>query len=213
MADYPRITLINIGTLSMNKFWGETEPVRKPSATCVLIDDAGLRLIVDPSPHPPELERLLFERAGLRPEEVDEVFLTHRHGDHRFGLELFAGKPWRMAAPELDAWRDAQPADAALAAQFEPAEGRLPGGLSLLSTPGHTATHHSLVVPSPWGPVVVAGDAAMTPDFWAAEEGYHNSVDFAAASASIRTLKQFAAVVIPGHGSFILNLPAGKEQG
>ena len=105
MADYPRLTVVNIGTLSVNKFWHESERVREPSATCVLIETDGRRMIVDPSPHPEELGRLLFDRCGLRPGDVDDVFLTHRHGDHRFGLKLFEGKPWLMADAELEVWR------------------------------------------------------------------------------------------------------------
>ena len=108
MPGFPRLTVVNIGTLSRNKFWHESERVREPSATCVLIEVAGRRLIVDPSPHPAELERLIFDRCGLRPGDVSEVFLTHRHGDHRFGLELFRGKPWLMAAAELEAWRQSE---------------------------------------------------------------------------------------------------------
>jgi glyoxylase-like metal-dependent hydrolase (beta-lactamase superfamily II) len=212
MSEFPRLTVVNIGTLSMNKFWKETERVREASATCVVIEVAGRRLIVDPSPHPEQLERLLFERCGLRPRSVDEVFLTHRHGDHRFGLPLFEGKPWFMARPELEAWRGTEKSDPTIPGRFEPAEDRLPGELSLVFTPGHTATHHSLQMPSPWGPLVVAGDAVMTPDFWLAEEGYHNSVDFEAARDSIRKLKKLATVVIPGHGNFIINLPARQMR-
>ena len=211
MADYPRVTIVNIGTLSMNKFWDENERMREPSATCVLIETAGLRLIVDPSPHPDDLARLLFDRRGLRAGDVDQVFLTHRHGDHRFGLDLFDDKPWLVAAPELEAWRRSDTSDPSLADRFQAAEGRLPAGLSLLLTPGHTATHHSLVLSSPWGRLVVAGDAVMTQDYWDAEEGYHNSVDFPAAADSIRKLKSLAAVVIPGHGNVILNLSAGHS--
>lgn len=208
MADYPRLTVVNIGTLSKNKFWHEDERVREPSATCVIIEIGGRRIMVDPSPHPVELERLIFDRCGLRPRDVGEVLVTHRHGDHRFGLELFEGKPWLMAGAELEAWRQSETSKPEIPARFEPAEGRLPPGFSLVSTPGHTATHHSLQIPSPWGPLVVAGDAVMTPDFWQAEEGFHNSVDFAAAAESIRKLKRLAALVIPGHGNLILNLPA-----
>ena len=87
-----RFTIVNIGTLSMNKFWGETERLRSPSATCTLLQAGGKRLLVDPSPDSEPLARLLFERTGLRPEAVDAVFCTHWHGDHRFGLALFEGK-------------------------------------------------------------------------------------------------------------------------
>lgn len=182
---WPVTTIVNIGCLSMNKFWGETE--RLP-------------------PHPQELERLLFDRTGLKAKQVDAVFLTHHHGDHRYGLELFGGARRLMPAAGLAEWRERSPGDSAIIDSFQPAEGRLPEGLRLMATPGHTAGHHSLVMGSPWGSLVVAGDAVMTPDFFVAEEGYHNSVDFAVAAESIRRIKREAALVIPGHGNLIVNL-------
>ena len=199
-------TIVNIGTLSMNKFWGETERVRSGTATCTLLRVGDTRLLVDPSPWPDDLARLLFDRAGLRPAEIDLVYVTHFHGDHRFGLELFDGKPWLMAAAGLSEWRGKSPQDAVLIARFLPAEGRLPEGLRLAPTPGHTWGHHALSLGTRWGPLLVAGDAVMTPEFYAAEEGYHNSVDFPLAAQTIRDIKQAAKLVIPGHGNIILNL-------
>ena len=205
---WPTVTIINIGCLSMNRFWGESERLRSGTATCTLVSTGGLRLLVDPSPHPPELERLLFDRAGLKPAQIDVVFLTHHHGDHRYGLPLFEHARRLMAAAGLAEWRERSPEDARTIDGFEAAEDRLPEGLALTATPGHTAAHHSLFLASPWGPLVVAGDAVMTPDFFAAEEGYHNSVDFAVAAATIRRIKREAALVVPGHGNLIVNLPA-----
>ncbi len=210
---WPAVTIVNIGCLSMNRFWGEKERVRSATATCTLIAASGTTLLVDPSPHPQELERLLFDRAGLKPNRIDAVFLTHHHGDHRYGLDLFPRARRLMAAAGLAEWRERSPDDASVIDSFEPAEGALPEGPHLLATPGHTAGHHSLALGSPWGTLVVAGDAVMTPDFFAAEEGYHNSVDFAAAAETIRGIKSEAALVIPGHGNLLLNLPPRDAKG
>ena len=49
-------------------------------------------------PSPELLESQLFACTGLRPADVDAVFVTHWHGDHRLGLLLFEDKPWLMAA-------------------------------------------------------------------------------------------------------------------
>ena len=198
-------TIINIGTLSMNRFWRETERVRTPSATCMLLQAGKTRLIVDPSPAPEQLEAKLYETTGLRPGDIDAVFLTHFHGDHRFGIELFAGKRFLMAAPGTDEWRTANPGDASLIDRFEPAKGTLPEGVELRSTPGHTHGHHSLEVESDWGRLVVSGDAVMTRDFLREEEGFHNSVDFELASKTIRELKRDFDLIIPGHDSFVVN--------
>ena len=201
-----KFTTINIGSLSMNKFWGETERVRSATATCTLLEVGGKRLLVDPSPGPELLAPMLFDTAGVRPEQIDQVFLTHYHGDHRYGLELFAGKQWLMAAAGLEDWKQRSPQDAASIDQFSTAEGKLPDGVSLLHSPGHLPGHQSLLVNTKWGLAVVTGDAVMTPEFFEAEEGYHNSVDFEVAAATIRKIKGMADLVIPGHGNFFLNL-------
>ncbi|MBN1579423.1 MAG: MBL fold metallo-hydrolase [Anaerolineae bacterium] len=200
-----QFTIINMGTLSMNKFWDETERVREPSATCTLLQAGGKRLLVDPSPKPLPLAQLLFDRTGLHAEDIDIVFCTHWHGDHRFGLPLFAGKSWLMAEAGLQEWRERIPQDAHLIDRFSPAEGQLPEGISLLPTPGHTMGHHSLIVDTQWGKLIVTGDAAMTPEFFAAEAGFHNSIDFDRAAETIRQIKATAKLVIPGHGNLILN--------
>jgi len=44
----------------------------------------------------------------------------------------------------------------------------------------------------------------MTQDFFDAEEGYHNCVDFELATRTIRTIKESADWVIPGHGNLII---------
>ena len=197
-----RVTIINIGTLSMNKFWDETERVRSPSATCTLLEVSGHRLIVDPSPGADLLEPMLFARAGLRPEHIDQVFLTHFHGDHRFGLDLFTGKPWLMSSAGLEDWGQRSPGDAEPIGRFLPAEEYLPEGIDLFPSPGHTIGHCSLSVKIEAGSLIVAGDAVMTEDFLEAEEGFHNSVDFEQATETIRKIRQAADLIIPGHDNF-----------
>ena len=199
-----QFTIVNIGTLSMNRFWGETERVRSATATCVLLETEGQRLLVDPSPGPEELEPMLFARTGLRPAQIDAVFVTHFHGDHRYGLELFAHATWLMAESGLHEWQARSPQDGGLIDRFLPAEGKLPGALALFPSPGHTLGHHGLLMDARWGRTIVAGDAVMTQDFFDAEEGFHNCVDFELATETIRTIKERADWVIPGHGNLIM---------
>jgi glyoxylase-like metal-dependent hydrolase (beta-lactamase superfamily II) len=198
VSDAVQFTIVNIGTLSMNKFWGETERMRPVSATCTLLQSGGTRLLVDPSPEPAALEPMLYARTGLRPSAIGAVFLTHWHGDHRYGLASFEGASWWMAAEGLAAWQRQQPDEAALWERFLPAEGVLPPGIALYPSPGHAVGHCSLRVETQWGSLIVAGDAVMTPEFFAAEEGYHNSVDFEQAAETIRAIKQAARLSSPG---------------
>ena len=200
-----RVTIINIGTLSMNKFWNETERVRSATATCTLIEVGDQRLLVDPSPEPDLLEPMLFDRSGLGPEHINQIFLTHFHGDHRYGLDLFTGKPWLMASAGLKDWKQRSPNDAELIGPFLPAEEHLSSDISVFPSAGHTMGHCSLLVKTKWGSLIVAGDAVMTEDFFGAEEGFHNSVNFEQATETIQKIKEATDLVIPGHGNFILN--------
>jgi glyoxylase-like metal-dependent hydrolase (beta-lactamase superfamily II) len=111
-----------------------------------------------------------------------------------------------MAEEGLADWRRHTPGDASLFERFAPAEGRMPPGMRLYPSPGHAVGHCSLLVDTRWGSLIVSGDAVMTPGFFEAEEGYHNSVDFGQAEATVRAIKRDAKLVIPGHGNLILNL-------
>ena len=91
------------------------------------------------------------------------------------------------------------------------AEDALHEGIELIPTPGHTEKHYSLGVETDWGRLVVAGDAAMTIDFFKSEEGFYNSIDFDKASNSIRRIKERADLVVPGHGNYFLNRRKGKN--
>lgn len=198
--------IINIGTLSRNKFWGETSRMREDiSATCTLLELGGHRLLVDPSPRREELARLLYNRAGLRPEAIDMVYVTHWHGDHLFGLRLFEHATWMMAEAGLAEWYERAPDYRHLHERFVPAEGALPEGVELFPAPGHTLSLAALKALTPWGDLIVAGDAVMNREYFAAEEGYHNSVDFDLAADTVRRIKAAAALVIPGHDNVILN--------
>jgi glyoxylase-like metal-dependent hydrolase (beta-lactamase superfamily II) len=198
-------TVVNIGCLSTNKFWGETERIHNVSATSTLLEVDGVRLLVDPSPQPEELEDSLFNTTGLKPAAVDMVYLTHFHGDHRFGIDLFTGKPLLIAEPAFADWSEQNPEEADVRRMFEPSTGQLPKSLTEVAAPGHTYSHHALLCDTQWGKLMVTGDSVMTREFFDAEEGFHNSVDFDAATKSIRMIKQTADFIIPGHGNLIFN--------
>ena len=114
--------IINIGVLSQNKFWGETARMREDiSSTCTLLEVGGHRIIVDPSPRREALEAALFNHAGLRPDAIDMVYVTHWHGDHLFGLRLFEHAAWLMAEVGIAEWRERAPEYRHLSDRFQPA--------------------------------------------------------------------------------------------
>ena len=143
--------------------------LRSPEGT-VLVDTgvgpqamgAGGKLLVE------------LENAGVRPEGVDTVFLTHLHGDHLGWSVKPDGEPvfpearyvtqaaeWEISAPYLG------PAVAALddLGVLELLDGEEPVGeeLTAIPTPGHSPGHSSLLVSSGGEQALVSGDAIVHP--------------------------------------------------
>ncbi|MEI7832056.1 MAG: MBL fold metallo-hydrolase [bacterium] len=199
-----RWDIITIGNLSRNRYWGESEaePRRSALCTCTLVTVDGYRVLVDPSCG--EYARMAAEldrRSGLVPEQVDAVFITHEHGDHHAGLQHFPAARW-LAAPGI---ADVINAGGQYQRHIEPVIGEIATDLTVIPTPGHTLSHHSLRFTCDGFAVLIAGDAVMTRDFWNERRGYFNSADFAVAEHTISELHTWAQLVIPGHDNFFIH--------
>src|SRR5580658_2484720 len=134
----------------------------------------------------PTVGKLLsnLKASGYRPEQVDEIYITHMHGDHVGGL-LQDGKPAypnatvRAARQEADYWlskahMDAAPKEAqgafqtamsvlnpyVAAGRFKAFDGdvELVPGIRAMATPGHTPGHTVYVVESKGQRLVLWGD-------------------------------------------------------
>lgn len=193
------LDVLAIGTLSRNRFWGEGDdrPVRSAACTSTLIRSCGVAIVVDPGHEPELMIRLLKDRAGLRAEDIDIVFVTHRHGDHRVGVDAFPTADLLMAAEELTAWAGAE--SASDVGRFQRAPVDLTVDVHLLSTPGHTSGHASLLVESEAETTIVAGDAVMTKQFFQNRAVFYNSADQGLAAQSLDLVGRSANVVVPGH--------------
>jgi N-acyl homoserine lactone hydrolase len=113
---------------------------------------------------------------GMSPADISVVINTHLHFDHCgqnavFPHAAFYVQRTELArcereAPELYSWFDF------MNARFELLDGDtevLPG-VSVITTPGHTSGHQSVVVQSDDGADLLVGDAAYTPRQYAAPE-------------------------------------------
>lgn len=134
----------------------------------------------------PTLGRLLeaLKAAGYQPEQVDEIYISHMHGDHVGGL-VADGKPVfpnaivRAEAAEAAFWLSdekmkAAPADAqdafrgamsmvnpyVAAGRFKPYQGdtELTPGVRAVVTRGHTPGHAMYVIESKGAKLVLWGD-------------------------------------------------------
>jgi glyoxylase-like metal-dependent hydrolase (beta-lactamase superfamily II) len=199
-----RWDIITIGNLSRNRYWGEgdAQGVRSAICTCTVVQGEGFRLIVDPSlAKAGQMAAELDRRTGLKPRDIDAVFVTHEHGDHWFGLAHFSEAKW-LAAPEVATVLNNA---GKLPKPVESASGRLFDAIDIAPTPGHTLSHHSLRLDCDGMSVVIAGDAVATRDFWRERRGYYNCVDFDLSSRSMDKIDGLADLVVPGHDNWFLN--------
>lgn len=112
-----------------------------------------------------------LEQIGVKPADIEAVGISHTHPDHIGNVEMFPQATLFVQKAEYD-WPGAnnQP-------RFKPSH---PvellsgdkdvfgdGSLTILSTPGHTPGHQSLLVKLPkTGAVVLSGDAVHFRDNW-----------------------------------------------
>jgi glyoxylase-like metal-dependent hydrolase (beta-lactamase superfamily II) len=199
-----RWDVITIGNLSRNRYWGESDAkgVRAAICTCTLITGDGFRLLVDPSlADRGDMARELDRRTGVKPRDINAVFVTHEHGDHFAGVAHFPDAKW-LAAPAV---AEILNKSAKLPRRFESVTDRLFDAVAVIPTPGHTASHHSLRFDCDGLSVVVAGDAVATRDFFRERRGYYNAVDFELSARTMDKLATMADIIVPGHDNCFLS--------
>jgi N-acyl homoserine lactone hydrolase len=109
---------------------------------------------------------------GVKPDEITYVAVSHTHGDHVGNVALFPSSTVLIQAAEYE-WAMTQPTKPAFAAtqKIEKLTGDRDvfgdGSVTILSTPGHTPGHQSLLVLLPkTGALVLSGDAVHFRDNW-----------------------------------------------
>jgi len=115
---------------------------------------------------------------GLVPGDIDLVINTHLHFDHCGQNAVFKHAAFYVQRAELDRCRRESPAlydwFDFQNASFELLDGdaEIRPGLSVITTPGHTSGHQSvLVAAEDGGPDLLIGDAAYTPRQYRPEPG------------------------------------------
>ena len=217
-----RLDVISIGTLSRNRLWNETEPVRTPHATTTLIRTPKRTIVVDPGLPAQALAARLFERTGLRPQNIDTVFLTNFRPSHRAGLSLFphaktyiheleqqamAQHLQRMLdeAPKEDLDRKVFQSELKLLESLKTPDDKLAEHVDLFPLFGYTPGTCGILVSDPTRTIMVAGDAVPTQEHFLAGQVLPDTHDIPAAHEALREVYEIADLIVPGHDNFFLN--------
>ena len=215
--------VISIGTLSRNRLWSESVPVRTSHATTTLVSDEGRMILVDPSLPPELLAGRFTERTGRDLSEVTDVFCTTLRPVHRRGIEALAHAKLWVSARELDAYREhleglresaqrvdpqdlaAIEADLRLLERFNPAPEKFTKQVQLYPLYGPSVGSAGLLLTPPTSTIVIAGDAAVTGEHVCTGQVWQGCIDIEAASRSLSDMLELAAVIVPGHDNVMFS--------
>jgi len=142
----------------------------------------------------------VLSRAGVDEAEITAIANCHLHADHSGQNLRFPGVPIYVQPAEWAAAHD-EPEYAVLdwvdfpGARIEEVAGDhepVPG-VRIFATPGHSPGHQSLVVQTPDGPLLLAGQAVYSAGEWRglddAREGASHAQDGAAYARSVARLR------------------------
>jgi glyoxylase-like metal-dependent hydrolase (beta-lactamase superfamily II) len=166
--------------------------ILKADCTSVLVRTPKHTIVVDPSTkYMKPFLKTSFKQIGVFVKDVDMVVLTHTHQDHIENLDMFPkAKVFLHSGAEMEI-----PG----ATIVEGDEYDLCEGVKLVHTPGHCPEHMSVFVDADRH-YVVAGDAVPLEDNFTKNIPPRLNTDEKAALESIKIIRDYADVVIPGHG-------------
>ena len=167
------------------------------SSTTCLITTGDKKIITDPGCNRKKLLDAL-KKEGLTTDDIDYVFLSHRHLDHILLAGIFEKAKCVTFDTNLIYDED-------VLLEFD--KYVLGDDIEIVSTPGHVNEHLSLVVNTPEGKVAIAGDVIWWLDneeqaFNLNQKDHNQAVDMSmtALVESRKKLLKMADFIIPGHG-------------
>lgn len=216
---------LTLGHLSRNKFWGEDPDTQYHSivASSTLLRDGDVNILVDPTLPVEEMESRLQHYCGLDRKEIDIVFATHFHTDHRVDAEKYPNAKLYMSAESVQDVAALRKEGGAFAGiflngavfDFEAAPRRLSPGVEVCPLPGHTLGLAGLVFTSGGKKILLAGDTIMNSEFYHAREGYFIDASQEKTAASMKWAAEQAEIIVPGHGDWFFaeeGAAAGGEK-
>jgi glyoxylase-like metal-dependent hydrolase (beta-lactamase superfamily II) len=235
------------GTVIYSHAFGRHEPVRIVQ-NFFLIQGQGRAILVDTGVDgleryltaeqirrydiaPSRTTRQLLAEAGLEPEDIDTLILTHLHFDHYLNARLFtraqiivnrreyihvmlpenkryaprAGFPRAVFAWLADeAWERLELVDG---------EAELAPGIRAIWSGGHSPGHQMVTVASAAGPVVIPGDEIYLYENLEQDIPIGYYYDFERLVAAMDRLRALGGVVLPAHDAFVAQRHPGGQIG
>lgn len=183
-----QLDILAVGSLRRD----EDGKVLEAHSTSVLIRAPGRLIVVDPSTrYMRPAVKTSFKQIGVFPKDVDTVILTHTHSDHIGNLDLYPkAKVYvhRGGKTEIPG-----------AVIVDDDEFQICEGVTMVHTPGHCTEESSVFIDSDRR-YVIAGDAIPLEDNFTKNVPPAVNTDNRLAMESIKRIRDYADVVIPGHG-------------
>ena len=166
--------------------------ILKAQSTSTLIRTDDRLIVVDTSGKEmrPAL-RIAFKQIGVFAKDVDTVVLTHHHNDHTGNIDMFPNAKVLIHSGEDRPFRGAEVVEGDVS---------IAKGVELRHTPGHSWDSMSVFVEGVDRKYVIAGDAIPLEDNFRKNvpPALHVCKDLA--MKSLKTIADYADVIIPGHG-------------
>ncbi|MFZ1720886.1 MAG: MBL fold metallo-hydrolase [Microgenomates group bacterium] len=166
------------------------------SPTTTLIETEGKKILVDPGTNAIKLTNAL-DKLGIKPSDIDFIYLTHYHPDHFLNLSMFPGKD---VYDGTTLWRADE--------EYTHLD-FIPGThIEILLTPGHSPEHSSLLVTTVDGVVCIAQDVFWWEDGKQKSDNEQDLLNFEdpfasdteALLVSRKLVLEKSDWIIPGHG-------------
>jgi glyoxylase-like metal-dependent hydrolase (beta-lactamase superfamily II) len=187
-------------------------------ATVTLVRTDGLNILIDTAweRSDTKLNRLILELQyhGLKPDNIDEIFITHWHGDHFLNIPLFPQARIIYAGCPLNFIKERMAEMNAENEVIRLEEGAdWHSGLSIIDTAGHSDHDHSVLIDYKKKVFVAVGDSIVSKMYYHTETFFPNQRmenHMAELKDSFQRIISIADFIIPGHDGPFYNYKKGS---